>query len=57
MNEPATSVPVCTVIGGCVGTTWCDYCGQPRPVSHDARRRLRALVDVLRESLQHRPAA
>lgn len=29
---------------GCIGDTWCDYCGKAMPVSTAARRRLADLI-------------
>jgi hypothetical protein len=38
-----------TRIGGCLGTAFCDYCGQPMPTRHDARQRLARLIQHLRK--------
>ncbi len=37
--------PVCERLSGCIGTAWCDYCGDPIPTAERVwRDRLAAFI-------------
>jgi hypothetical protein len=52
-----TTKPDCIALRGCLGATWCDYCGRPLPVSTAARTRLAALIVELQGLLHGKAAA